>query len=246
MIGRIIGEIFEVLSSGAVAGFFSAWVPKTLNALKGGAAHPLVKDYLEKRVIGAKGLKDSHLFTYFLSASKIPIAKRRQIETVFNFIETINPKYAENARVIIAMDEVGRGTVTVTKKDGTVTTVPDPKYKHPGISILQHLAQCNTDAEMIAAIMAMGAFDEAPNGTLDEIELWFKQVAWPKALGLLGSIPAKANAIGNKAGDAIFSFNKRIRCEYAERNLRIEARSKMTWKDRLKPVNLLSAFRDQF
>jgi hypothetical protein len=237
---RLFGEGLEVLTTGAFAGLFANWIPKIWKGLAEGIGHPLVKDYIEKRVVNAKGLKDSHLFGYFLSISTMPPAKKRQIENVFNDIEMINPKFAENARIIIAMDEIGRGNVTVKEKNGTVTTTPDPSYKHPGVSILENLAKCKTDIEIIAAIMAMGAFNEAPNGTLDEIQIWVKKTALPNIIIFFDEA---ASAIG----DGIFTVTKWVDRQYDERIARAFERQRLRrerWYHWVNPFLWLEWFMD--
>lgn len=186
-IGKIFGETIEALTTGAFAGFFMTWIPKIWESLKGGIAHPVVENWVKTKLT-PKGLNEENIFAYTLSESKMK-GKKNQFIGVLNQLENddlaYGTSYVKNFRLIIAIDAIGRGMVEVKNMDKagkvvSVTNTPDPNYKRPGQSILESLAkECSTDDEMRLFIIATGAMQDAPFGTMDEMLHWVKKTAWP-------------------------------------------------------------------
>jgi hypothetical protein len=183
-----IGGFFaEMLAEGVV---FS-WINKIWTALKGGMGQAVVQEWMKTKLV-PKGLDDESIFTFVLSKANMNkggtnkktllIKTLKKLEAADKLNKT---HYTKNFRLIVAMDAIGRGTVKVEKKDKDgkvieVRNIPDDKYTHPGVSILEILAdECGSSAEMIQFIIATGAMQDAPFGTVDEILNWTKKTAWP-------------------------------------------------------------------
>ncbi len=191
------------LTEAITEGVFFRWLTRAWRAIVGGAGHEVVQEFI-KTGLKPKGLDDEHLFSYIFSISKWENgdrssekkvgskAKWKMLQKVINDLEyedTVNgTEYIKHFRLIIAMDAVGRGFVTVEKKDGSAKTVsakkiPDPEYIRPGVSILQDMVlSCSTEQEFEAYILMTGVMQDAPFGTLDELNHWAKTIGWPLLL----------------------------------------------------------------
>ncbi|MFZ2188520.1 MAG: hypothetical protein WAV73_03100 [Candidatus Moraniibacteriota bacterium] len=228
MIGNIIGEVFEVMSAGAFASFFTNKLPGIWNALKSGMTHPVVQEW-GKRKLAPKGLQDESIFGYLFAKAnmgdKKPMLIRvlRQLEDVDHKLGT---KFAQNFRLIIALDAIGRGIIDVTQttdKDGKVTIKKTPGEcdKHSGIPILELMArECNTEAEMMQFVIAIGAMQDAPFGTIGEFKHWATEVALPTILSFFDS---NANLLGN----GITHVTRFVNRQYEERTARAFERDRL-------------------
>lgn len=168
-------------------GVIFRWLANIWGTLKGGMANPTVQEWAKTR-LAPKGLDDESVFSFVLAKADMK-GKKLELVRVLNQLEATDKvagtRYVRNFRLIVAMDAIGRGKVKVEKKDKEgrvveVKDIPDPTWVHPGLSILELLAEeCRSDAEMIQFIMACGAMQDAPFGTLDELKRWAKKAAWP-------------------------------------------------------------------
>ncbi|HFC76716.1 MAG TPA: hypothetical protein ENJ27_00610 [Candidatus Moranbacteria bacterium] len=187
------------LSEAITEGIFFKWLTRAWRAIVGGAGQEVVQEFI-KTGLKPKGLDDEQLFTYIFGISKYDkgnpdpanrvgdISKWKMLQKVINDLEhedLINgTEYIKHFRLIIAIDAVGRGFISVDKKDGSGKTVsvekkPDPDYIRPGVSILQDMVlSCSTEEEFKAYILMTGAMQDAPFGTLDELKHWAKTTGW--------------------------------------------------------------------
>ncbi len=234
-IGRILGETLEILTTGAFAGIMVKWIPKIWEAIKGGMTHPVVEEWTKTK-LSPKGLDDESVFSFILANADMK-NKKIQFIQVMDKLEGADKKnktkYVQNFRLIVAIDEIGRGSITIEKKDKDgkvveVKNIPDPKYVRPGISILESLAtECSTDKEMRLFIIATGAMQEAPFGTMNELMNWTSKTACPW-------IYAKYIVLS----DTVISTCKSGENYYLEREIAMDAFAMIPWwKKTIDPRN---------
>ena len=188
-----IGFLTEAITEG----IFFKWLTRAWRAIVGGAGQEVVQEFI-KTGLKPKGLDDENLFSYIFAISKwkggdpssgekIADDNRwRMLQKVINDLEyedfVNGTEYIKHFRLIIAMDAIGRGFITITE-NGETKKIPDPDYIRPGISILQDMALfCSTEQEFKAYILMTGAMQDAPFGTPDELRHWTKSVGWPMLL----------------------------------------------------------------
>ncbi len=192
-----IGRFF---AEATAEGVFFKWLTRVWRAVIGGVQHEVVQEFV-KTGLKPKGLDDESLFSYIFAISKWEKgepssgkkigdeSRWKMLQKVINDLEredkTNGTEYIKHFRLIIAIDAVGRGFVSIDKKNESGKTAsiekkPDSDYIRPGISILQDMVLfCSTEQEFRDYILMTGAMQDAPFGTLDELKHWAKTAGWP-------------------------------------------------------------------
>lgn len=191
------GFVSEMLAEGVIFN----WISRSWRAIFGGVGHEIVQDFIKEKIKPA-GLDDENIFAYIFSVSKYKDGDKTKgkfgskkkwdifSETLAKMDgEDYNNKthYLKNFRLIITIDAIGRGCIKTSipdkndpKKTTKIIETPDPNYIRPGISILQDMiTSCSTENEFRSHILVVGAMQDAPFGTLDEITQWTKTVGFP-------------------------------------------------------------------
>jgi len=191
------GFVSEMLAEGVIFN----WIRRAWSAIFSGVGQEVVSDFVKKGLT-PKGLDDENIFAYIFATSQYELAKGKKVlvgteakwkmakKTIAKLIEEDSEngtKYVRNFRMIIALDAIGRGEVTVKVPDPKkpqaapkLVSKPDPKYVRPGVSILRDMIlSCSTEKEFRTYIMLIGSMQNAPFGTLDEMMHWSKTVGLP-------------------------------------------------------------------
>lgn len=192
------GALIEMLTEGVVF----RWLSSIWTALRDGARNEIVQNFVKNKLT-PEGLDDENIFSHILSMSKykdgdkekgkLRVPKGRW-ELLFETIAKMDNEdyvnkthYMKNFRIIIAIDAIGRGQVKVSipdkndpKKIVKIIEEPDPKYVRAGVSILQDMVlSCSTENEFRSYMLMIGAMQDAPFGTMDEMMQWAKTVGLP-------------------------------------------------------------------
>lgn len=184
--------ILKFLSETFAEGFIYNWARKAWNMLFKGATQDTIADIVKKK-LEPKGLDDENIFSFIFAKAGIEVSKKLLLEKVLCKLEEADKrngtKHVRNFRLIVAIDALGPNTTTTKDLKGKLVAVPDPAYVRPGITILEEMAKrCTNEEEFTLAIMATGAMQDAPFGTLDEFSFWFKKTAFPEIKKCLQSI----------------------------------------------------------
>lgn len=193
----MLGFITEMVSEGIIFD----WIKRVWNAITGGASNQFVQNFIEKR-IEPKGLDDENIFAYLFATSKYKVENGQRVmvgtEAKWKLLQKIivklenedrqnSTRYVKNFRMIIALDAIGRGDITIKEPDPKnpktspkITTKPDPNYVRPGVSILQDMIlSCSTEKQFRAYIILIGSMQNAPFGALGEILHWGRTTGIP-------------------------------------------------------------------
>ncbi|MFZ2154007.1 MAG: hypothetical protein WAV16_02135 [Candidatus Moraniibacteriota bacterium] len=230
------GFVSEMLAEGVIFG----WIKRIWNSIFSGVGQEVVGNFV-KNGLTPKGLDDENIFAYIFATSQYELVKGKKVlvgtdakwkmakKTITKLIEedSVNgTKYMRNFRMIIALDAIGRGEVTVKVPDPKkpqaapkLVNKPDPKYVRPGVSILRNMIlSCSTEKEFRTYIMLVGAMQNAPFGTLDEM------LHWAKAVGL----PFLHQAL-IKTGEVTRDVATVVENHYRELNIEMDTALSMSW-----------------
>lgn len=198
----MIGNAFNFVATAGLEHAIVKFIIKFAKTLWGETGQEAVVNWVKTKFV-PKGLDDESVFGYILSVApykngdvktgeKINPDITDKVDLIRNVYATLsqedidnNTTYASNARIIIVMDAIGHGFITTEQRDadGNIIEIkkePDPDYFQPGIAIIQDMATvCDTHAKIRNYLLALGVFQDAPFGTLDELRHWAKSVGWP-------------------------------------------------------------------
>lgn len=199
-IGRFI---VEALSEG----FVFRWISNLWNIL----SHDTVRSYVGKK-LDPKTLDEEQLSSWIMAQADFKTPEKRKL-----FLKTIRKleaadvangtAYIRNFRVIVATDTIQGGIISTKDKTGKVTTGRDSNYRHPGIAIINAMADmCQTEQDFILAILTTGAMQDAPIGTFDEFFNWF--INWLRQAGI-PFVASQLSAVSKQIGTAKRKTTKR-------------------------------------
>lgn len=238
--------IGRFLSEAVAEGIFFRWLLKGWDVLKaalvGGGISGGIQQATGKiieKALKEDALAKESLFAFLLAEANINDMQRSRIREAVKRLHRKNPIFAKNFRRIVALDATNRGFIKITDKDGKVVEKMDKSYRQPGLSILENLAKCRTEHELDLALLAMGVFNETPNGSIDEFKVWAKNQALPFLSQII-------NSAGAAVGSVIFEGTNYMNRQYDERIMRQEERAQLKWYQWLNPAVFCRWFLDLF